>query len=316
MRIAGVRSAVGPAVTNGAAHAGEPKSRSAQPTISVVLPVRNGEPWLAIQLAALAAQDYPGEWEVIAVDNGSTDGTDATLTAWADRLPLRTVNAAERAGINYARNLGCEQATGDLLVFCDADDVVSPQWLSELGRQAKDWDIVGGRLDEDSLNGVGMPVQRPRLPLGRLPVALEFLPFALGANFAVWRDVREDLGGFDESYPFGNDDVEYSFRAQLKGYRLGYIPTAVVAYRHRQEPRALFNQFRNYGRAEPQLYRRYGPEGMPRAPLRRAGWRWVRLAVGSWALLASPVRRGRWVAELGFTIGRIEGSIRQRRVYL
>ena len=67
--------------------------RPAQPVVTVVIPVLNGETWLPEQLAGLEAQDYEGDWEVLAVDNGSTDGSAALLRSWEDRLPLRVVAA-------------------------------------------------------------------------------------------------------------------------------------------------------------------------------------------------------------------------------
>jgi glycosyltransferase involved in cell wall biosynthesis len=285
--------------------------------VSVVIPVRNGEAWLPHQLGALEQQDYEGEWEVLAVDNGSTDASRDILDAWADRLPLRVVETDGRAGINVARNTGCAHAKGDLFAFCDVDDEVAPDWVRHMAESAGDYDLIGGRLDEERLNdGVRCSVQRPRLPSDKLPTALGFLPFALGANFAVWRDVMDELGNFDEAYICGNDDVEFSFRAQLRGFRLGYAPAAVVAYRHREGGRELFSQFRSYGRAEPLLYKRYGPHGMPPTPAGQVVRRWLRILLSVPALLGTPEQRGDWLVRAGFSLGRMETAIRQRIPYL
>jgi GT2 family glycosyltransferase len=226
------------------------------------------------------------------------------------------LNAAERPGINVARNAGVRAAAGELLCFCDADDVVEPDWVTEVVEAARHFDVVGGRLDEETLNAEGSTAVRPRLPTDDLPVALGFLPFAVGANFAVWRDVLAELGDFDEAYLCGNDDVDFCFHAQLRGFRLGYAPQAVVRYRHRDSGRELFRQFRNYGRAEPLLYQRYRSQGMPPSPIAPTVRRWLRLALDAPALLGSPVRRGAWLADVGFTVGRIEGSLRHRVPYL
>ncbi|MPY94083.1 MAG: glycosyltransferase [Acidimicrobiia bacterium] len=286
------------------------------PYISVVIPVRNGEPWLVKQLAALEAQTYQGQWEVLAVDNGSRDHSRQILGSWREHLPLRVVDAPDRAGINVARNAGCEQAKGELIAFCDADDVAAPHWLTALVAAAQRFDLVGGRLDEEHLNlGYGSAL-RPRLPADRLPMGLGFLPFALGANFAVWRDVLDRVGVFDEAFILGNDDVEFSFRAQLRGFRLGYAPDAVVAYRHREGSRELFRQFRSYGRSEPLLFKCYGAHGMPPTPFGQVLRRWARLVLFAPSVFASPERRGAWLVSAGFSLGRLEGAVRNRVLYL
>src|SRR5438045_2944663 len=100
--------------------------------VSVIVPVRNGARWLGQQLAALERQRYGGRWEVVVVDNGSSDGSAAVAGDWAGRLALRTVGANRRRGINVARNAGAAVACGDLLAYCDADDQVAPGWLEAL----------------------------------------------------------------------------------------------------------------------------------------------------------------------------------------
>lgn len=291
-------------------------ARLAAPYVSVVMPVRNGEPWLDEQLAALAEQRYRGEWEVLVVDNGSTDRTVEIAESWRDRVPLRIVPAHERPGINVARNAGVELSKGELLLFCDADDVVSPCWVERMSTQALTCDVVAGRLDEDTLNRSRGRARRPHLASDDLHVALEFLPFAPGANFGVWRDVLDEIGTFDERYMCGNDDVEFSYRAQLNGFRIGFAADAVVQYRHRSGRRALFRQFRGYGMAEPMLFAQYRQFGMPRPTPRRVIGRWVRLVRTSPAVFRDPVRCGLWVVEFGYSVGRVEGSVRNRVAYL
>src|SRR5688500_9296124 len=97
---------------------------------SVVVPVRDGAATIGEQLAALAQQDFPGSWEVVVADNGSRDGTADVVRSFRDRLPgLRLVDASARPGASHARNAGAAAATGEVLAFCDADDVVDPGWL-------------------------------------------------------------------------------------------------------------------------------------------------------------------------------------------
>ncbi len=272
----------------------------------MIVPVRDAGPLLGEQLEALAAQTYRGCWQVRIADNGSADGVAARAASFAGRLDVAVVAAGHRRGINVARNAAALEAEGDLLLFCDADDVVSERWVAELVRAAAHHDLVGGRLEEERLNRHGH--RRPRLPRAALPVGLGYLPFALGANLAVWRDVLLRLGGFDERFPLGWDDADLSFRAQLHGFSVGFAPDAVVAYRHRPTATATFRQFRAYGRAEPLLYRRFRHVGMPRHDLVSVARRW--------ASLAHPQPLERWVYRAGYSLGRAEGSVRWRVTYL
>src|SRR4051812_28957961 len=96
--------------------------------VSVVIPARNAARLLPLQLAALAKQTYAGTWEVVVADHRSADGTARVASEWAARLPcLRVVSVGRRGGANVARNEGARAARGEVLAFCDADDVASPR---------------------------------------------------------------------------------------------------------------------------------------------------------------------------------------------
>src|SRR3712207_4277359 len=90
-------------------------ARMASPLkLSVVIPCLNAASTIAVQLAALSRQSWPGEWEVIVADNGSTDRSRRIAESYGDRLPgLRVVDASDRRGQAHARNLGAAAATGD-----------------------------------------------------------------------------------------------------------------------------------------------------------------------------------------------------------
>ncbi|HEX2804591.1 MAG TPA: glycosyltransferase family 2 protein, partial [Kineosporiaceae bacterium] len=100
------------------------------PRLSVVIACLNAQDVLGVQLAALAGQECPVPWELLLCDNGSTDGTVALAESWADRLPLRVIDASGVRGSGPARNAGAEAARGEWLGFCDADDEVGSGWLA------------------------------------------------------------------------------------------------------------------------------------------------------------------------------------------
>ncbi|HKV06504.1 MAG TPA: glycosyltransferase family A protein, partial [Thermoanaerobaculia bacterium] len=121
--------------------------------LSVVIPCLNAADTLGVQLEALAGQSWPGEWEVIVADNGSTDGSREVVERYRDRLPnLRLVDASDKRGQAHARNVGAAAATGEAFLFCDADDEVAPGWLAALGRVLEDREFVACRYDNEKLN--------------------------------------------------------------------------------------------------------------------------------------------------------------------
>lgn len=285
------------------------------------MPALNAASSIGRQLEALSRQTFSGRWEVIVVDNGSTDGTARAARSWADRLPqLRVVDAPERQAHTFARNTGARAASGEWLLYCDADDVVEPGWVAAYAEHADghpDCDLMGGLVDTRTLNdpaGAGGWRQDP--PPDRLPDKMGFLPLAIGANLAVRASVFEALGGWNEAYAYGSNDVEFSWRAQIAGHRLCFVPGAVVAFRYRSSLRQLAWQMYRRGLSEPQLYRDFRPRGLPRRPLWRMVGGVARLLVCAPDLLRGSARRGYWVNRAVTVVGRARGSVRHRTLYV
>lgn len=284
--------------------------------ISAILPVRNGEPHIAEQLAALSRQTYSNDWELIVVDNGCTDRTIEVVERWSDLLPsVRIIDARTQPGLNHARNAGAKAARGDLLVFCDADDVATPGWLAAMAQAAAHADVVGGRLDFDALNEPGVRAWRPQKPMTALLREQDWLAYAPGGNVGIWSFVAREIG-WDEQFTFGSSDHDFSWRAQLAGYRLGFAPDGLMLQRYRVTVRATAAQAYRYGRSGARLYRAFRHHGMPAPDNRDALKRWWRLTRAIPGLWRSPERRGKWVRDVAFRAGRIEGSIRERVLYL
>jgi glycosyltransferase involved in cell wall biosynthesis len=277
--------------------------------ISVIIPVHNGADTLAAQLEALASQSYGGAWEVILADNGSTDGTRAVAEQWSAKLSVLTiVDASERPGSSFARNCGAAHATGDFLAFCDADDVVVSGWLDALATAAREFDAVTGLQDVTSINPEVVQSWRPPRATG-LPRS-RFLPYAPSCNLGVWSTVFNETGGFDEDYPQSHD-VEWSWRAQLASFTLGFAPGAVVHYRYRTSPRGVSRQAYLSGLDSARLYRDYRAKGMQRAPFGSVVrvWAWL---VARLPYLLSRDRRGIWIRRAGEAAGRLSGSVKFR----
>jgi GT2 family glycosyltransferase len=167
-----------------------------------------------------------------------------------------------------------------------------------------DADLVAGMFDFSALDGGPKSVPVP--PATR---QLGFLPFGLGANLAVRREVFESVDGFCEELPT-EDDVDLCWRIQLAGYRFAVTADAVVEKRERSGVKPMFRAALGYGRCGPRLYGRYRADGM-RRDLRGAAKAWVWLVVASPGLVI-PMRRRQWVRTFGIRAGRLVGSVHLR----
>jgi glycosyltransferase involved in cell wall biosynthesis len=283
--------------------------------ISVVLPVRDGLPWLDAQLGALAAQECDEPWEVVVADNGSVDASMDLARSWAQRChAINVVDASAHPGPAAARNTGVRSARGELLAFCDADDVVQPGWLRACVDALADADVVAGAFDLSSLNIDDRDPSEHGSPstadIGPASTSqLGFLPAGLAANLAVRRAGFEAVGGFDETL-FVGEDIDLCWRLQLEGYRFGIAAAAVVAKRERAGVRELFGRALAYGRCGPGLYRRYRARGARRDLAGAAkSWAWLLVSVPR---LGRPYVRRRWVRAAGVRLGRLVGSVTER----
>lgn len=262
--------------------------------VSVVIPAFNAADHLADQLAALSLQDYAGRWEVVVTDNGSIDSTVAVAQEWADRLPgLRTVDASQMQGAAFARNVGAAAAQGGLLAFCDADDRVVTVWLSSLVSAAASSDLVCGGFSFDDA-----------------PRYFGFMPYASTGSMTVWRDVFEKLGGFDIGYQRG-EDIDFSWRAQLAGYRLGFAADARIHRGERPTLQGSIRQAYHYGRWDVVLVRNYQSRGLETtvsARVRRRLW-W--LATRAPYLLMSRRQRLLWLRRAAHLLGTTRSVLRE-----
>jgi glycosyltransferase involved in cell wall biosynthesis len=283
------------------------------PKLSVILPCRNGGAFFEEQLEALAAQRWHEPWELIVVDNGSTDETRKTVERFSDRIPdVRVVDASDRTGSALARNRGVEAARADAIAFCDADDRVGEGWVAAIGTALQQHDVVVCRQDHEALNPPWVLATRDRI--FQDDVARTWYPPHLAhgstCGLGVRRSLHERIGGFDESLRFGSD-TDYCFRLQLHGARLEFVPDAVVHYRFRASLAAIFRQASAYAEATALLQSRYAVPAR-HVPL----WRWPlkhwRPVIATVFRVHRRAGRARLAWLLGWQLGRFRGSVKYR----
>ena len=204
--------------------------------ISVVIPTYNRRAILEKCLSALEHQDACGElddYEVVVVDDGSTDGTPDWLRSNADRFPRVRLFEQSHGGPAEGRNRGVANARGDVIVFIDSDLVVTPTFLGCHARAlSKQWARSGSRLcftygavintaDFDHPTG-----ERHKLR------DLSWAYFATG-NVAIDRAVLEQSGLFDQGFRlYGWEDLELGERLRQMGVELIRCPEAVGYHWH------------------------------------------------------------------------------------
>ncbi len=225
------------------------------PRVSVIVCAYNAAATLGACLQALAALRYP-DYEVLVVDDGSTDATAAIAAA----APGVRLLAHENRGLSAARNTGIAAATGEIVAFTDADCVADPDWLTYLvhGFTAPEVAAVGGpnlSPAEESCTAACVAAA----PGGPAHVLLddetaEHIP---GCNMAFRRAVLVELGGFDARFRAAGDDVDVCWRLQDRDHRIGFSPAAVVWHFRRNTVRAYLAQQRGYGAAEALLARKH-----------------------------------------------------------
>lgn len=201
-----------------------PDDSTAGPTASVVVPTHERPQRLARLMAALSAQTGVGPFEVIVVDDASTDDTWDRLVRWERSLPfrLRPLRLERNAGPAAARNLGWQEARAQVVAFIDDDCVPSENWLATLVEEMAGAEVVQGRTQPD-------PAQLGRHGPFSQTVDIPRPGLFETCNIAYSRQLLVSLGGFDPRYryPYG-EDVDLGWRAKKAGARTDFAPDAVV----------------------------------------------------------------------------------------
>ena len=280
--------------------------------LSVIIPCFNAADTIAIQLEALASQEWSEPWEIIVSDNGSTDDSVTIVEQYRKRLlNLRIVDSSDRKGAAHARNVGVRAAAGEALAFCDADDEVAPGWLKAMGEALSRNEVVAGRMDDEKLNEpwtrkARRCPQREGIQGYSYP---PYLPHAASCNIGIKRSLYEVVGEFDESFYF-LDDTDYCWRCQLGGREIHFVPDALVHYRFRHTLGGIYRQALNYAEYNVLLYKKYRSLGMPKLSSNASMKAWLNLLKHLLKVFLGKESFSRWVWQFGWRMGRLNGCIK------
>ncbi len=227
-----------------------------------MIPTRNREELLGRCLEALRRQTESSEsFEVVVVDDGSTDGT-AKLLAKADTpFALRPLRV-EPAGVSSARNAGVAAAAGGICIFLDDDCIPAPALVAE---------HLAAHREDDRLLAIGALTQVPPGEPDWYTRAfarawedhyrrMEGKPAAwsdcYSGNISVPREAMIELGGFATDVPVG-EDIELGFRLEQRGFALRYLPRAGALHDDQKPRRRLLADVRRHAGAYLELSRRH-----------------------------------------------------------
>lgn len=233
------------------------------PKVSVIVCSYNGGKTLDQCLKSLAEVQYP-DFEVVLVDDGSTDDTPAIAARHPDIVSLRQ----ENKGLSVARNEGAYAAQGEIIAYTDSDCMADPDWLYFLVGTllSGDYAGVGGpNISPPAANGIQACVSAaPGGPSHILltDVIAEHIP---GCNMAFYKWAFDKVGGFDPEYRKAGDDVDFCWRLQQEGQIIAFSPSAIVWHYRRFTLDAFRKQQVGYGEAESLLRFKhlvfFGPTG-------------------------------------------------------
>ena len=231
---------------------------------SIIIPLYNRPQEIEELLGTLVNQDYR-DFEVIIIEDGSTQDARSIVESFADKLTIRYF-FKENGGQGFARNYAFQRAKGEYFVMFDSDCLIPPNYLT----------IVQAYLEKNKLDAFGGPdaAHESFTPVQKAISYSMTSPFTTGGirgnkkhmgtfhprsfNMGVSREIFEKVGGFKLTRL--GEDIEYSIRIQKAGYKIGLIPDALVYHKRRTDFMQFYKQLHFFGRARINIYKHFPSE--------------------------------------------------------
>jgi glycosyltransferase involved in cell wall biosynthesis len=215
--------------------------------ISAIICTHNRDNYLGAAIDSLLSQDFADSFEVVVVDNGSTDNTRSVVEERLGHPKLKYI-WEPKLGLSIARNTGANESCGEILAYLDDDAVASQTWLQVLYDAFKNntqLGIAGGKVTLIWPEGIeppnwltpGLSSNLGLYDLGENTVYIEQPGLTpRGLNYAIRRCFLEEIGGFDPNLGrvgknlLSNEELQMTELALSKGWQVAYLPKALVAH--------------------------------------------------------------------------------------
>lgn len=206
--------------------------------VSIIVPIKNRGSLLPNLIKNLSNLNYPN-YEIIIVDDCSTDNTKNLLR----KYPIKSILLKKSVGSAEARNIGISEAKNGIIALTDSDCFVSRNWLKDLVPFLKKYDIVGGRVEfcdraERKLN--------PSIKIETVLKKKSSVNFLNSSNMLFKKELVTHTGGF---LNYRIEDLEFSWRALKKGFRLIYVPKGLVIHHGKRTTFQNIKRYFQYGKS-------------------------------------------------------------------
>jgi GT2 family glycosyltransferase len=216
------------------------------PKISAIICTHNRDRYLGLAIDSLLAQDLD-RFEILVIDNASTDTTKAVVSARLDNPRLRYVYEST-LGLSTARNRGARESQAEILAYLDDDAIATPTWLSTLIQAYEQDDklaIAGGKVTLIWTDGItppawlsdGLAGNLGAYDLGESRIYIQQPGLTpRGLNYSIRRDFLDSVGGFDPKLGrvgtnlLSNEELQMTELALQQDWHVAYLPTALVAH--------------------------------------------------------------------------------------
>lgn len=225
------------------------QTKNDQPLVSIVMPVYNGENFVAEAIESVINQTYKN-WELIIVDDGSTDRSREVISKYLCDARIKVIKHGGNLGIAKARNTGIERSQGSYIAFLDQDDLWLPSKTEKSLSKFKYSEAIGlvhtglimeSTEDQKKITKSGYSKRSISRKIKEL--FLNEAPFYTASTVMVRKQCFDKLGLMDESL-FGSDDKEMWIRIMVNRYKIGCVEEALVIKREHasntsKDPRRL-----------------------------------------------------------------------------
>ncbi|MBD2339862.1 glycosyltransferase family 2 protein [Calothrix sp. FACHB-156] len=277
--------------------------------ISAIICTHNRDTYLGAAIDSLLAQDFAAEFEVVVVDNNSSDRTKEVVAQRASNPRLKYVFEST-TGLSVARNTGAKLASGEILAYLDDDAVASDRWLSvfyDAYKNNSQLAIAGGKVtllwpqnvQQPRWLSPGLAANLGAYDLGDSIIYIDKPSFTpRGLNYCIRRSFLEEIGGFDPHLGrvgknlLSNEELQMTEFALQKGWQVAYLPAALVA--HNVAPERLKRSWflnRGWWQGISECYREQlaGKAGI--SQLQRGGERFIRGLYKALQYFSDPAER-------------------------